>query len=169
MQKPQSVVQFVLNNSFPHTASFHHRYRLSTSYFSIVGPAPEIEYQQKTHRIFIVRQAEGQYRVLYFAWTLSHVIWEWKDCILPPGKCLQKGKTGHDVENVNYLWSSLRCPGRLSLAKRLLHPSFLYIVILTAYIKKNIFIQIFESCIRTGAMNSTLKLAYVEQSSHRIL
>lgn len=39
MQKAQSMLQFMLNYSFPHAASFHHRDSLSTSYFSIVGPA----------------------------------------------------------------------------------------------------------------------------------
>lgn len=64
MQKAQSMVQFMLNYSFPHAASFHHRDGLSTSYFTIMGPAAErgIEHQQKTYGIFIVRQAKGQYR-----------------------------------------------------------------------------------------------------------
>lgn len=41
MQKAQSMLQFMLNYSFPHAASFHHRDSLSTSYFPIVGPAAE--------------------------------------------------------------------------------------------------------------------------------
>lgn len=50
MQKAQSMVQFMLNYSFPHAASFHHRDSLSTSYSPIVGPAAErsMEHQQKT-------------------------------------------------------------------------------------------------------------------------
>lgn len=77
MQKAQSVVQFMLNYSFPHAASFHHRDSLSTSYFPIVRPAAErgIEHQQKTYGIFIVRQAKEQYRQPCF----MHVLWEWKD------------------------------------------------------------------------------------------
>lgn len=60
MQKSQGMVQFMLNDSFPHASSFHHRNSLSTSHFSIVGPAAErgIEHQQKTYGIFVVRQRD---------------------------------------------------------------------------------------------------------------
>jgi len=75
MQKTQSMVQFVLNYSFPHAASLHHRDSLSTSYFPIVGPAAErgIGHQQKTFS-----QAKIQYREPCF----THVLWEWKDSFL---------------------------------------------------------------------------------------
>lgn len=80
MQKAQSMLQFMLNYSFPHATSFHHRDSLPTSYSPIVGPAAErgIEQQQKTYEIFIGRQAKRQNREPYF----THLLWEWKDSSL---------------------------------------------------------------------------------------
>lgn len=77
VQKAQSMLQFMLNYSFPHAACFHHRDSLSTSYSPIVGPAAErnIEQQQKTYGIFIGRQAKRQNREPCFI----HFFWEWKD------------------------------------------------------------------------------------------
>lgn len=90
MQKAQSMVQFMLNYSFPHAACFHHGDSLSTSHFPIVGPAAErgIEHQQNTYRIFIVRQAKGKYTEPCF----THILWEWKDSFLSTVKESTEGQ-----------------------------------------------------------------------------
>lgn len=107
MQKAQSMLQFMLNYSFPHAASFHHRDSLSTSYSPIVGPAAErgIEQQDLMGFLLVGRQRGRTENLTSHTSTVTVRVQKWP---------------WHIKEWS--VWSLLN--GKLLLAQRLLNSDF---------------------------------------------
>lgn len=95
MQKAQSMLQLMLNYSFPHAASFHHRHSLSTSYSPIVGPAAERGIEQQQLMGFLLA---GRQRGRTESLASHNLLWEWKDSSLSTVIVrAYRGKSDHGI------------------------------------------------------------------------